>query len=75
MNKIYLLLFFLAVVFGAYICGGRVEREKCKGNVAGAMLASQIEFIKLQEDVNAEVFGRGGDDIRRILREKYTIVE
>lgn len=75
MNKIYFLLFFIVVVCGAYIVGGRVEHEKCKAVVADDVATHQIKFIRLQEDINAEAVSRGGDDIRRVLREKYTIAE
>ena len=75
MNKIYFLLFLLVVVCGAYFVGGRVEHEKCKADAADKVASHQIQFIKLQEDINAEAFSRRGDDIRRVLREKYTIAE
>jgi hypothetical protein len=75
MNKVYFLLFFIVVVCGAYFVGGRVEREKCKAVAANDVASHQIQFIKLQEEINAEAFSRGGDDIRRVLREKYSIAE
>ncbi|MBQ2858950.1 MAG: hypothetical protein IJE82_01130, partial [Alphaproteobacteria bacterium] len=75
MNKLYFLLFFIVVVCGAYIVGGRVASEKCRGAVANDIVAHQMKFIRLQEDINAEAVSRGGDDIRRVLREKYTIAE
>ncbi len=75
MNKIYFLLFFIVVVCGAYIVGGRVEHEKCKAVAADDVATHQMKFIRLQEDINAEAVSRGGDDIRRVLREKYTIAE
>ena len=75
MNKIYFLLFLIVVVGGAYFVGGRVEHEKCKADAADKVASHQIQFIKLQEDINAEAFSRRGDDIRRVLREKYTIAE
>lgn len=75
MNKLYLLLFFIAVVWGAYWVGGRVASEKCRGLVANNAVAQQAELIKIQEVVNAEAVSRGVGDIRRVLREKYTIAE
>ena len=75
MNKLYLLLFFIVVVWGAYLVGGRVASEKCRGAVADDIVAQQTELIKIQEVVNAEVVSRGVGDIRRVLREKYTIAE
>lgn len=75
MNKLYFLLFFIAVVWGAYLVGGHVANEKCRGTVADDIVAQQVELIKIQEVVNAETVSRGVDDIRRILREKYTIAQ
>lgn len=75
MNKLYFLLFFIVVVWGAYIAGGRVASERCRGAVADDIVVQQTEIIKIQEKINAEAVSRGGDDIRRVLREKYTIVE
>lgn len=75
MNKLYLLLFFIAVVWGAYWVGGRVASEKCRGAAANNAVAQQAELIKIQEVVNAEAVSRGVGDIRRVLREKYTIAE
>lgn len=75
MNKLYFLLFFIVVVWGAYLVGGRVASEKCRGAVADGIVAQQTELIKIQEVVNAEAVSRGVGDIRRVLREKYTIAE
>ena len=75
MNKLYFLLFFIVVVWGAYIAGGRVASERCRGAVADDIVVQQTEIIKIQEKINAEAVSRGSYDIRRVLREKYTIVE
>lgn len=75
MNKIYFLLFFIVVLCGAYLVGGRVEHERCKAVTADNLVAHQVQIIKLQEEINEEVVSRRGDDIRRVLRKKYTIVE
>lgn len=56
MNKIYFLLFSVVVVCVAYFVGGRVEREKCKAVAANDVASHQIQFIKLQEKINAEAF-------------------
>lgn len=75
MNKLYFLLFFIVVVCGAYIVGGRVALEKCRADVVHNITAQQTEIIKIQENVNAEAISRGVGDIRRVLRKKYTIAE
>ncbi len=75
MNRIYIICFVMLVVLGAYAVGGRVAHERCRADATVAMVAEQEKLIKLKEDVNAEVFNRGVDDIRRVLRKRYTIAE
>ncbi len=75
MNKLYFLLFFIVVVCGAYIVGGRVALEKCRADSAHNITAQQTEIIKIQGEINAETVARGVGDIRRVLRKKYTIAE
>ena len=38
-------------------------------------MRNPAELIKIQGVVNAEAVSRGVGDIRRVLREKYTIAE
>lgn len=73
--RFYIILMICALVFGAYFSGravGRVEmREKCK--VSGAV--QYVQTIKQREKVNEQTNHTAVRDIRRILREKYTIAE
>ena len=75
--KLYLMI-FMAICVAIFLfigIGVRYGTAKCAGNIAVNNAQGQIEIIMLERDVNAETVGRGVDDIRRVLREKYTIAE
>ena len=76
MNKYLCLIvaIFIAIFF-IYWSGVRVGAANCTRNVVTDIAVQQKEIIKAQGVINAEVLGRGVGDIRRILREKYTIAE
>lgn len=65
----------VVIVLGAYWCGWRVATERCQRMQSNATAQQQNQIFKMQEEVNAEVLGRGVDDIRRVLRAQYTIAE
>lgn len=75
--KLYVFIFMAGVtaIFFSYVAGMRVGREKCRADMVNQSSAIQSQTIKIIGDVNAETFNRGVGDIRRILREKYTIAE
>lgn len=75
--KTFLFMFMAmcVAIFFSYVVGVRVGRVQCNAHTARANAAHQSEIIKLQEKINAETFNIGLRDIRRILREKYTIAE
>ena len=75
--KKYLYLFMAvgAAIFFAYVVGGRVGYEKCRADDAVKSEQIQLNLVKVQEDVNEVVLRTGVGDIRRILREKYTIAQ
>ena len=50
-------------------------RVQCNAQIAQANATYQSEIINLKEKINAETFNVGLRDIRRILREKYSIAE
>lgn len=75
MSRLYLLAACVVIVLGAYWCGWRVATEQCQRMQVDAVVQKQIQILKIQEKVNAEVLNRGADDIRRILRAQYTIAE
>lgn len=75
MHKLYFLLFLLAVVCGAYFAGGRVGRHDCNARMGADVITQQSQIMKIQGDINAEAYNLNTGDIRRRLREKYTIAE
>ncbi len=75
MVRIYLLVVVVGGILGAYWCGWRVATERCQRTMINTVAQEQIKIFKIQEKVNAEVFNHGVGDIRRILRERYTISE
>ena len=75
MHKLYFLLFLLAVVCGAYFAGGQVGRQHCNARMGADIITQQSQIMKIQGDINAEAYNLNTGDIRRRLREKYTIAE
>lgn len=75
MYKLYFLLFLLAVVCGAYFAGGQVGRQHCNARMDADVITQQSQIMKIQGDINAEAYNLNTGDIRRRLREKYTIAE
>jgi len=75
MKFIYFFVFVGAVCAGAYWAGACNGAARCRENQSTAGLATQIEIIKQTEQINEDVMRTGLGDIRRVLREKYTIAE
>lgn len=75
--KLYIFLFFICVVVvaGAYWAGGRVAAQKCNARAAEVAVKQNQEIIKTMGAINEKTFNTGVCDIRRVLREKYTIAE
>ncbi len=63
------------VILFAYYIGVHDGNNKCNMQHADNIVVQQTELIKLQGDINAETVNTAVGDIRRILREKYTIAE
>ena len=75
MHKLYFLLFLLAVVCGAYFAGGQVGRQHCNARMGADVITQQSQIMKIQRAIDVEAYNRNTGDIRRRLREKYTIAE
>ena len=75
MHKLYFLLFLLAVVCGAYFAGGQVGRQHCNARMGADVVTQQSQIMKIQRDIDVEAYNLNTGDIRRRLREKYTIAE
>ena len=65
----------LVTFFIMYYMGMRFGAAKCAGNMADNIAVQQSAVVKASRRVNEQTFNRNVDDIRRILREKYTIAE
>jgi len=77
---VFMMRFYMAgLVFAccvlAYFMGHGAARSKCAADSAAAAHRMQIYTIKQQVKIDAETFNTGSADIRRVLREKYTIAE
>lgn len=75
MRYMYVLLFLIGLLPVAYVIGYRAGVEKATVRAAESGLHAQIHILKQTEKINAQIINTGVDDIRRILREKYTIIE
>ncbi len=73
--KKYVFLIFLSVLLLAYFAGGRVATQKCNARIADMNAYNQSIILKKVREVNEKTFAIGVYDIRRILREQYTIKE
>jgi hypothetical protein len=75
MTKIYLIGLICAIVCGAYFFGISIGNSRCKIQ----NFQNQINLInqdtKQQRIINDKIYKTGAGDIRRILRDKYTIAE
>ena len=79
MNKLYLFVAGVTLVIGAGFYGANVADANCRANVAKQNIQTLQNFqnqIMNNKRINHEiVYKTGVDDIRRILRDKYTIAE
>ena len=75
MKYLYVPLGIAAVVCVAYCVGRRDGAHKCHTNIAAAAMQRQSEINKTIGEIDAETYHTGTDDIRRVLRQKYSIAE
>ena len=73
--KIYLIAAMAAFIFFAFYAGVRIGTLGCERGVARAITTQQKQIIQHQVKINEKTMHTGMRDIRRILREKYTIAE
>ena len=75
MTKIYMFALVGGMIFGAYITGTIIAREKCQTKIA----QSTTEQIKIntinKRKINETVYRTRVHDIRDILHAKYSIAE
>lgn len=75
MKMIYLPLTIAVMVLLAFVAGRSVGAARCRANVATQSAQAQIQIIKQTEKINENVLRTNLGDIRRVMREKYTIAE
>ena len=79
MNKLYFFMVIVAVVAGAYFCGANIADANCRARVARQNIENLTDFqnqiIKNKRTNHEIVYKTSLCDIRRILRDKYSIVE
>ena len=75
MSKLYLMLLIGAIIIGAFFYGKSIGVSKCKiQNLQNQINAGEQQQTK-ERIINDAVYKTGVGDIRRILRDKYTIAE
>lgn len=75
MNKLYFWWVAVAIAAALYLCGRSVGMARCRADIAHRSVQTQIQIIKQSEDINETVLRTNLGDIRRVMRERYTIAE
>lgn len=75
MMRLYYAALVGVAIFLSYFIGEHVANIKCEGRMANARIERLVLDNKIIGETNDTVFHTGVGDIRRILREKYTIAE
>ena len=75
MVRIYMAALLGGAIFFAYFVGAHIANIKCNERVAHANVQQIVMNNKTMENANDAVFRTSVADIRRVLREKYTIAE
>lgn len=75
MKTLYMFVGTALVVLMTYFGGRAAGIANCRARVAASSQDIQMQIIQKQGEINAETLSRGARDIRRVLREKYTIAE
>jgi len=79
MNKLYLFFIIVGVVCGAYVYGANVADAKCRAHFAQQNLIAlqnmQNQISQIKKENHEIVYKNSVADVRRLLRDKYTIGE
>jgi len=73
--RVYIAAAIAVAIFLSYVAGVRIGVIRCKMHLADTVMEQISINTKIMEKTNEVVLHTGGADIRRILREKYTITE
>jgi hypothetical protein len=75
MTRIYLIILVCTIITGAYFYGKSVGVSKCEKQYFQNQIKTTEQQKTNERIINATVYKTGVGDIRRILRDKYTIAE
>ncbi len=75
MTRLYFLCFVVAVILAAFFVGQSVGNLRCRERIAVDNINNNETVMQKIGGVNAKTYHTGTDDIRRILREQYTIAD
>lgn len=75
MMRIYIAMMVCVMCIGAYVAGYRVGHADTVALCNRRATVQLIQTIKQKDKINEQVNHTTVRDIRRVLREKYTIVE
>ena len=75
MKHIYFVALVGATFFCCFLCGREIGRAQCRAQITTHAYESVVANINQGRDIDEKVLHTTGGDIRRILREKYTIAE
>lgn len=75
MNRIYLMIAVCAMMVGAYFYGDQHGNNKCQMQNLKNRIETNEQIQQNKRHINDKVYKTGVRDIRRILRDKYTISE
>ena len=75
MIKTYLIILICAIIFGVYFYGKSIGISKCENQNLQNQIITTEQNKKDERIINDTVYKTGLGDIRRILRDKYTIAE
>ncbi|MBO7509542.1 MAG: hypothetical protein J6T57_04690 [Alphaproteobacteria bacterium] len=73
--KHYLIVAAAVIVAGAYFFGLRIGRMRCVIDFGRTQSGEMTNIMDIKRNTDEKVFNTGVDDIRRVLRERYTIAE
>lgn len=71
----YLILAVIVLVTGAYFFGAKTATLKCSVAASDANANDIMNTIKIQRISDEKTLNTATDDIRRILRTRYTIMD
>lgn len=75
MNRVYFVILMGALIMGAYFYGVNITNVKCREKNAINNLTEIQHMEQNKRDIHDTVYKTGLADIRRILRDKYTVAE